>query len=132
MRRFGWRGGGFGAVLVADDFDGDGKDDLRVGTRSRTETGSAGKSSPMVAFAGTELGLAPWRARGSGDRPVTTMNEQARPTVARGDFNGDGMPDVAIGVSDAAPSGAARSGAVFVLANDGREYHPYQVLHQEQ
>ncbi|MEM0961570.1 MAG: T9SS type A sorting domain-containing protein [Bacteroidota bacterium] len=90
----------FGWSLAAGDFDGDGFDDLAMGTPGDRVEGSAGAGSVSVRY-GSVDGL-------PSSRNVTFSQANVLGTVeafdnfgtaaAAGDFNGDGRADLAIGV----------------------------------
>ncbi|MFZ5828395.1 MAG: integrin alpha [Bacillota bacterium] len=103
-------GGEFGfAVAATGDLDGDGVPDLVVGA---TQTSPAGVSRAGSAFVlsgadgsiirrhdgSTVEGLFGWSVAGLGD-----------------DWNGDGVPDYAVGAPSADPAGLADAGAVYVF-----------------
>ncbi len=111
--RFGER---FGAVLAAGDFDGDGADDLAVGTPLEDVVGSGAQFVQDAGFVAvfsratdvhgvyTQLPL--------GQNPQRFDHFGA--ALAAGDFNADGADDLAIGAPGDVVAGAA-GGSVIVL-----------------
>jgi serralysin len=88
--------GGFtgGLTVAAGDFDGDGRDDIVVGTASR------------VGVAAVFSGLVP--------TPVAVFGELAGfggVNVAAGDIDGDGRADVVLGTASGVPVVTAHDGA---------------------
>ena len=99
----------FGMTLAADDFDGDGVPDLAIGAPGE----SSGSGAVYVAYLNSD---------GTVDSSVniassTTAMDAFGTSLAAGDFDGDGVPDLAIG----APGESSGSGAVHVayLNSDG-------------
>ncbi|HUP23732.1 MAG TPA: FG-GAP-like repeat-containing protein [Thermoanaerobaculia bacterium] len=91
-----------GKVLASGDFDGDGWDDLAIGTLDAVH----------VVY-GSETGLDPARVeRWSGP-------ESLGESLAVGDFDGDGFDDLAIGAPGATVSAAIDAGMVVVLYGSG-------------
>lgn len=90
--------GNFGLSLAAGDFDGDGDDDLAIGSPGTGTTPAAG--SVDVVF-GSPTGLAGtaqhWDLVGDGIADAPEIDVWA-PTISTGDFDGDGTDDLAIGL----------------------------------
>jgi len=117
-------GDDFGAALAAGDFDGDGFDDLAVGAPLEDE-GSLPLGSPdtgaITVLYGSGSGFDIPRSDylqqsdiygvASGDRPFELFGF----ALASGDFNGDGLEDLAVGHHGEDGDGDAR-GAVTVLS----------------
>jgi len=113
-----------GFAVTYADFNGDGVDDLLVGAY-----GAAGSGEAYVTFGkpGTAFGTLAASGRnvldvaalGAGDGLIVrgaAANDLAGYSVASsGDFNGDGIADIAVGASAADRGGAADAGAVYVL-----------------
>ncbi len=91
----------FGYALAVGDFDGDGYDDLAIGSPyedwNQTDSGIVQilyGSSSGITDAGGQL----WRQGGAGVPGVEDANDHFGFSVATGDFNHDGYDDLAIGV----------------------------------
>lgn len=110
----------FGSSLAVGDFDGDGFDDVAIGTPGR-DTGGATDSGSVTVLYGHRNGL---RANGSTAFTAATDGVGATPeahanlghALAVGDFDGDGRDDLAVGAPGAGAGDQAGSGAVLVLA----------------
>ncbi|MFD6417359.1 FG-GAP and VCBS repeat-containing protein [Streptomyces sp. NPDC060194] len=84
----------WGGSLAAGDFNGDGKDDLAVGTTSNTVHVIRGGLTPSGATGGRYTVKAPIMAQGNGSRMLTA-----------GDVTGDGRTDLVVeGFTDKAPN----------------------------
>jgi len=103
----------FGQALAGvGDLDGDGRPELAVGAPGSDAGGSS--AGELTVFSGAD-GEPLWRVTGG------SWDQLGRAVCAAGDVDGDGSPDLAVGVpfSDA---GAFNGGAVYVLSgrNGGR------------
>jgi len=125
-----------GSALAAGDFDHDGRADLAIGCPYECLTGS--EDGAAVVMMGSASGLANARHRGiaggfGGFPGDATEHFRAYAfSLARGDFDGDGHDDLAIGAPSETAGGAADRGAVSVvygsLFADGFETGPGQLL----
>jgi hypothetical protein len=88
----------FGRSVAIGDFNGDGKDDLAVGTPN--EDDDATDDGMVVVYYGSVLGITPGVER-LGQKHTDARSENGDrfgSTLAVGDFNGDGKDDLAVGV----------------------------------
>ena len=111
----------FGDVLAAGDFDGDGCDDLAIGVPFEDIDADANAGAVNVIY-GSENGLT-----GDNDdfwhQDLATIDATAEPgdffgaALAVGDFDADGIEDLAIGVpgEDIEADAAVDGGAIHVL-----------------
>ena len=104
----GTAGGDFGHALAAGDFNGDGIDDLAIGSPGFDFPGA--NAGAVYLFRGTSSGLTSWfdldqsdggAAREAGDRFGSSL--------AVGDFDGNGFDDLAVG----SPGENSGQGAIF-------------------
>lgn len=117
----------FGFALTADDFDGDGVDDLAIGTPGQDGvSGSSDSGSVTVVLGNRQRGLGPGRRLQPGNPPRYLIPDpSALPanygySLASGDFDGNGYGDLAIGAPlRSIPEGSVEAGAAAVVY--GRE-----------
>ena len=116
----------FGTTLSAGDFDGDGADDLVIGHPEHRVAGVANAGGVLVV-PGSDTGLATGSARWltqatpgvRGDvRPEARFGDALE---ARGDYDGNGTDDLAVGVSGQDVGRVNAAGAAQVLY--GRKRH---------
>jgi hypothetical protein len=107
-----------GYALAVGDFDGNGFDDLAVGS-----PGEDGNTGRVFVYRGTPTGLMPFRAYTQDGTGVNEAGDQFGFSLAGGDFNGDGFDDLAVGAPGEDVGDAINAGAVFVLLGsaDGLE-----------
>ncbi len=132
-------GDGFGSTLAAGDFDGDGYDDLAIGAPGE-DTGSVADTGMVHILNGTSSGLTgsgskSWRQDTAGIKGVEEAGDQFGAALASGDFNGDGLFDLAIGVAGEDVGPDIDAGMVQVFrgrAGSGLSVSGDLALHQDE
>jgi hypothetical protein len=104
----------FGAALSSADFDGDGFADLAVGAPGESP-GKSPRSGAVFVFHGTIIGLLPDRVVTEAGLGANEAGDRFGAALASGDFDGDGVSDLAIGAPGEAPGSGPRSGAVVLF-----------------
>jgi hypothetical protein len=110
----------FGAALAAGDFTGDGHDDIAVGAPAQ-DVGVSDAGTVVVYYGGTRFYLDPAHVFHQDSFHVRDRCEQSDAfgaSLTTGDFNGDGLADLAIGVPGedlGTTTTLANAGAVAVL-----------------
>ncbi len=108
----------YGEVLVSGDFDDDGYADLAIGIPLDNFDDDHGNSGKVHIMYGTGSGLS-----ASGDQrfqPGTKWkNGLFGAALASGDFDDDGIDDLAVGAPGQWVSGQEQAGAVYVLRGSG-------------
>jgi hypothetical protein len=107
---------------AAGDFNGDGFADLAVGAPGE-DVGAAGDAGAVNVLYGSAGGLQPTAdvfVQGSGGvGGAREDNDRFGAAVARGDFNGDSILDLAVGAPGEVVGSAVNAGAVNVLHGSG-------------
>ncbi len=106
-------------VVACGDFDGDGNGDMAVGIPEEDIGDHVGAGAVLVLY-GTDAGLAADRSQlwhqGSEDiRGALESFDRFGSSVVAGDFNGDGVDDLAVGVRGEAIGTEDNAGAVNVI-----------------
>ncbi len=117
------KGDRFGQALAVGDFDGDGIDDLAIGSPGERLGAATGAGAVHVLY-GTADGLT-----GSGStfyhQNTSQVLDDAETgdgfgaALAAGDFDGDGNDDLAVGVPNEDIAGAADAGMVHLFLGSG-------------
>jgi len=128
----------FGQAVAVGDFDADGFEDLAVGIPGEDRSGYYNVGAIRVYYGGPSgfaAGGEDYLAPGLQGLPLQLMSYQAfGRSMAVGDFDADGLDDLAVGAPGARIGGDYGAGAVVVLfGNAGFGLHGglSQVLHQD-
>lgn len=114
----------FGTALAAGDFDGDGTDDLAIGVPDDEINGHDEAGGVAVIYGSRAEGLRTeqdqfWHQDIEDPREDVAGDAEAGDhfgaALAAGDFNGDGVQDLAVGVPDDEINGEARAGGVAII-----------------
>lgn len=111
-------GAQFGRVMTSGDFNGDGRDDLAIGIPLQN-VGGAVDAGAVEVWYGSAGGLGSPESWHQNATPM--ILDQPEPgdrfgaALASGDFNGDGVDDLAIGVPNEETGAFTDSGAVCIL-----------------
>ncbi|TMA55017.1 MAG: hypothetical protein E6J75_12885, partial [Deltaproteobacteria bacterium] len=113
------RGDHFGAALAAGDFNSDGFVDLAVGV-PREDVGPVVDAGAVNVLYGTRHGLTFtgtqfWNQNRPGVLDFSERGDRFGSALTAGDFDGDGFPDLAIGVPGEDVGAIVDAGAVDVL-----------------
>ena len=113
----------FGYVLATGDFDGDGADDLAVGSPDEdVDTHEDGGAVNVIYGSGSGLtasGDQIWDRNSGGIKGVVATDDNAGLALATGDFDGDGRDDLAVGVPFANVDGVPFAGSLNVIYGSG-------------
>ena len=108
---------GGGSASVFGDYDDDGRQDLAVGVPS--EDGTATRTSAVQIFYGTATGVVPGDTLLTEDMVTGGDTAEAGDgfgsSLAGGDFNGDGISDLAVGIPDEEVGATPNAGAVAIF-----------------
>jgi hypothetical protein len=109
----------FGAALAVGDFDGDGYDDLAIGTPGGADSGLSASGSVHILY-GSSTGLTAtgdqlWHQDTAGIEGLAEADDQLGHVLATGDFNCDGYDDLATGTPGESVGSTAEAGAVNVI-----------------
>ncbi|WP_299725873.1 trypsin-like serine protease [uncultured Tateyamaria sp.] len=105
----------YGYALATGDFNGDGFDDLAVGAPRRGLSGGA-KSGVVVIYHGGASGLIPVATLGQNPAGSNEVGDQFGYALAVGDFDANGVDDLAVGAPGEDVNGSGpNAGVVFVF-----------------
>ena len=114
-------GDNFGYSLAAGRLDGDGDDDLVIGIARENVGGGATNAGAILVIAGSPGGLDPSEAAFSFTQDDAEVEGDAETgdrfghALAVGDFDNNGIVDIAVGVPGENVDGEAGAGAVNIL-----------------
>ncbi len=119
----------YGQTLLSFDFDGDGYEDLAVGAPSQSIDGQA-NTGVVALYKGTASGFVLWKRLRPDLPALENLPADQRPTyggqrfgwsLAAGDFNNDGVMDLAVGAPWESHRGKIAVGAVYVFSIRGNK-----------
>jgi len=105
----------FGSAIAVGDFDGDQRKDLAIGIPFEA-IGTSTNAGAVILMKGTEEGFQPWRLVTHATM-LTTPGPSARlgTSLAAGDFDHDGIDDLAIGSPLETVGSLAYAGKVYLM-----------------
>ncbi|MBE9041139.1 FG-GAP repeat protein [Oscillatoriales cyanobacterium LEGE 11467] len=109
----------FGGALTAGDFDGDGRDDLAVGSPGESVGNIEDAGAAVVIYGSANRlsanGHQTWHQNRTGILDEAETGDRFAASLTAGDFNGDGIDDLGIGVPEEDIDNASNAGAVNVI-----------------
>lgn len=119
----------FGNAVAHGDFDGDGYDDLAVGVPLE-ELGEI-RSGVVSVFKGNSVGqLVPWMSLDQTGLGANEEGDKFGAALAVGDFDEDGIDDLAVGAPNEDLNDVLEAGAVFVFTGSTVGLEPWRLIHQ--
>lgn len=127
----------FGYALTAADFNGNGFIDLVIGVRGERVSG-IGSAGNIHVLTGSEKGLdvvggSTWHQETAGINGNAELSDHFGEILATGDFDGDNVQDLAIGVPSDKSNDVSNAGAVYILYGSfdkGLSTNKHQRLYQ--
>ncbi|MEZ4363716.1 MAG: M12 family metallopeptidase [Kofleriaceae bacterium] len=109
----------FGLALETGDFNADGYLDLAVGAPNE-DVGALNSAGAVQLLYGSAAGIATagntvWTQNAAGIAEIAEAGDTFGSRLRSGDFNGDGVADLAIGVPNESVGAVANAGALHVL-----------------
>jgi len=108
-----------GFALATGDFDDNGIDDLAIGIPGATIEGAVGAGAVTMLYGERGTGLVNnndlWHQNVESVRGVADEGDAFGSSLATGDFDGDGIDDLAVGVPSDAIDGVEDAGGVAIL-----------------
>ena len=125
----------YGDRIATGDFNGDGYEDIAVAAPDENnDIGVGGKHGVVIVNYGSELGITHVGADVLSVGAPTDFNVYFGKGLAAGDFNGDGVDDLAVGVPGLDELGAADVGSVWIYSGtmgSGIQLAPYAQYSQD-
>ncbi len=121
----------YGYALTSGDYDGDGYTNLVVGAPGETPFYQfGGRSGWVYTFKGADYNMLSDLNFGQAGLDFNQDGDRFGWAVATGDFNGDGLVDLAVGAPGKTIGDAVHAGCVYVFKGTRHGLTPWQVIDQ--